>query len=68
MRELDAVLESFLEHGYPTLGDDDKARFEAFLELPDPDLYGYLIGRDDPEDGNLARIVDRIRSSVRPAT
>jgi antitoxin CptB len=68
MRELDAVLERFLERGYPSSSEQDKARFEALLELPDPDLYSYLIGGHEPADRDIASLLARIRSSVAPRT
>jgi antitoxin CptB len=66
MRELDAVLQAFLESDYQGLSEDDKQRFAAILELPDPDLHGYLVRRNEPDDPDIARLVARIRSSVHP--
>ena len=64
MRELDAVLEAFLEHDFLALGADDKKRFEGLLNLPDPELYGYLVRRHEPDDPDTARLVARIRRSL----
>ncbi|GIT14458.1 MAG: hypothetical protein CM1200mP36_02140 [Gammaproteobacteria bacterium] len=36
MRELDALLIRFVEDVYESLSKDDKHRFGALLELPDP--------------------------------
>jgi antitoxin CptB len=66
MRELDAVLQAFLQSAYAALGDDDKSRFEAILDLPDPELYGYLAGRLEPQDRSIAALIGRIRASLRP--
>ena len=68
MHELDGVLESFAERALATLGADDFALFERILDLPDPDLVAYLLGRSAPADPDTARLVERIRSSHRPAT
>lgn len=62
MRELDIVLTAFLDAQYPHLSSDDKARFESLLELPDPDLYAYLLGRDEPTDPDLSGLVRWIRA------
>jgi succinate dehydrogenase flavin-adding protein (antitoxin of CptAB toxin-antitoxin module) len=67
MRELDAVLEAFLERSGRDLDERDLARFEAILDLPDPALYAYLTGRDDPSDLETAELVSRIRRSVGPS-
>jgi antitoxin CptB len=66
MRELDAVLQAFLGIAFAALSDDDKSRFEAILDLPDPELYGYLAGRLEPRDRNLAALIGRIRASLHP--
>jgi antitoxin CptB len=68
MHELDGVLESFVKSALATLDADDFARFERILDLPDPELVAYLTGRSAPADADIARLVERIRSSHRPAT
>ena len=50
MRELDAVLLPFLEGAFEKLSDADKARYDALLNLPDPELYDYLVRRHAPDD------------------
>ena len=67
MRELDAVLAAFLEAEGGRLGDRDIASFEAILELPDPTLHAYLLGRSAPEDATIAALIERIRTSHRPS-
>jgi succinate dehydrogenase flavin-adding protein (antitoxin of CptAB toxin-antitoxin module) len=63
MRELDAVLQGFVQAPPDRLSDADIACFAAILELPDPELYAYLLGRREPEDGELARLLETIRAS-----
>ena len=48
MRELDELLIRYLETRYPGANDDEKAAFQAVLELPDPELNGYLLQRQIP--------------------
>ena len=60
MRELDVLLSRFLEHRYPDLNDPLKADFAALLELQDPEIWAYLLGRAEPEPA-LAAIVSQIR-------
>ena len=64
MRELDAVLQAFLEEAWDELSGDDKARLTAVLDLPDPELYGYLVRRYEPADPGIAQLVERIRQSA----
>jgi antitoxin CptB len=68
MHELDGVLESFEQSALATLDADDFALFERILDLPDPELVAYLLGRSAPADPDIARLLERIRSSHRPAT
>jgi succinate dehydrogenase flavin-adding protein (antitoxin of CptAB toxin-antitoxin module) len=65
MRELDAVLERFLADAYVSLPGADKRRFEELLELPDPELHAYLVGRSVPPDRELAALIMSIRDAVR---
>jgi antitoxin CptB len=67
MRELDAVLQSFLQTSYADLSAADIRRFEAILDLPDPELYAYLTGRSEPPDRHIARLIERIRHSLHPS-
>ena len=68
MHELDGVLESFVQGELAMLNADDFSLFERILDLPDPELLAYLLGRSAPADSDIARLVERIRSSHRPAT
>ena len=63
MRELDALLIRFVDDVYESLSKDDKHRFGALLELPDPELHTYLVGRHEPTDPDVERLLDRIRAS-----
>ena len=63
MRELDGLLIRFVEDVYQSLSEDDKRRFGTLLELPDPDLHAYLVGRHEPTDPDLEKLLDRIRAS-----
>lgn len=64
MRELDAVLGAFLdrlERAGESLSDADIATFGRILDLQDPELYGYLLGRSAPTDPAIAAFLARIR-------
>jgi antitoxin CptB len=65
MRELDALLEQFLAAEAQTFGAADIACLSAVLDLPDPELHAYLVGRSAPADPDLAALIARIRASVR---
>jgi antitoxin CptB len=64
MRELDELLIRYLETRYPVAGSDEKAAFEAILELPDPELNGYLLQRQTPSSKPIARVIELILSQA----
>ena len=66
MRELDAVLQSFVDASFEGLSDGEIACFERILDLPDPELLAYVSGRSVPADAEIAALIDRIRRSHQP--
>ena len=64
MRELDALLLAFVDRSAAVCTDAEIAVFEGILELPDPTLHAYLLGRDEPADAATAKIIERIRACV----
>jgi succinate dehydrogenase flavin-adding protein (antitoxin of CptAB toxin-antitoxin module) len=64
MRELDGLLERFVEVEMARLGEEEMRCFEGILELPDPVLHAYLVGRNAPDDPLTAGLIERIRASV----
>ena len=65
MRELDALLQNFVDDALPTLSPDEIAGFERILDLPDPTLHAYLVGRSVPDDPLIDGLIARIRISHR---
>jgi antitoxin CptB len=61
MRELDVLLTRYLERTYRGTSPGERAVFEQLLELPDPELFGYLVGRTQPGEAIQGEIVARIR-------
>ena len=64
MRELDALLLAFVDAHGARLSDGEIACFEAILELPDPTLHAYLLGRSAPGDATTTKLIERIRASL----
>ena len=60
MRELDALLVRFVEDQAPHLSDMEMTCFERILELPDPVLHAYLLGRSAPEDSATSALIERV--------
>jgi antitoxin CptB len=60
MKELDILLQRWLEARYEGATDAQRTRFEALTELPDPELAGYLLGGLRPIDPAVAAAVDEV--------
>ena len=57
MKELDVVLTRYLEKHYASASEDEQEQFQRLLQMPDPDLYSLLLGREQASDPGIARIV-----------
>ena len=62
MKELDVVLIRYLDHGYLSASAARQAQFRTLLEMPDPDLYNLLLGRDATSDPERTRLLQELRS------
>jgi antitoxin CptB len=63
IRELDLLLDGFLEDGYDALSPADRDSFERLLDCRNEDLMDWLVEGGLPQDEQLAGIVSRIRDS-----
>lgn len=61
MKELDVVLSHYLEHSYSSAPAEDQAQFRALLQMPDPDLYNLLLGRDPAVEPDCANFLRKLR-------
>ncbi len=64
MRELDIVLQDFMETCYESMSEADIRSFQDLLNYPDALLLEYVMGRMQPSDQALADVVSRIRSDT----
>ena len=64
-RELDQLLGAWLTERSADSDITLRAAFANMLELPDPDLWDWLIGNSRPADTLFACIVDEIRARHR---
>jgi antitoxin CptB len=67
MKELDLVLTRYLREHWPHADAATRRCFEQILELPDPVLAGYLMGRETPADPQLQQLVGQLRRVQSPA-
>ena len=64
MKELDILLERWLDRHYNAASDPDKSAFRQLLALPDPELARYLLSGEVADDPELARVIGIIRGST----
>lgn len=60
MKELDRLLSAYLERDFPSASAAEQSAFRELLELQDPVLYDYCLGRARPAEPLLAALIDRI--------
>lgn len=60
MKELDVLLERFMESAYDDLTVEEHSAFETLLGKEDPDLYDLLTNRIEPASKIQADIIERI--------
>jgi len=65
MLELDLVLGPFVTTCYAALDERDRERFQQLMISEDQDLFGWFLGRGQPEDEELAIIVSKILEFTR---
>jgi antitoxin CptB len=60
MRELDELLQRYLERRYPYAPEKERRGFESLLDLQDPTLLSYLLGHQAPADPELQHVITRV--------
>ncbi|MGK7297024.1 MAG: succinate dehydrogenase assembly factor 2 [Candidatus Wenzhouxiangella sp. M2_3B_020] len=60
MRELDRLLERWLDRRWPEASEDERETFERMLAFEDDRLWDWMTGRSRPDDADLATIVDQV--------
>jgi antitoxin CptB len=61
MKELDLVLTRYLRERWPAATDVERNQFERILELPDPELAAYLLGREQAPDPAMQGFLEQLR-------
>lgn len=62
IKEMDILLESFMEKYYPDLAESDKKIFETLLDEADPDIMNWIMGRTIPENRAYQPIIELLQS------
>lgn len=62
-KELDYLLEEYLNSSYMQVAEEEKVLFEELLSMQDPILISYLLGEQLPESKELVSLVKKIRKN-----
>jgi antitoxin CptB len=62
MRELDVLLERYLKERYPSAQAAEQRTFEALLDLPDPQLFAYVMQREVPANPEWIDVIHKLAS------
>jgi antitoxin CptB len=62
MLELDIILQSFLNHHFDALSEEDKRDFIELIEIEDVTLYAWLLGQERPDESRYQAMIDCINS------
>jgi antitoxin CptB len=65
MKELDVVLERYVQRGLAQAGKLERETLAELLSLADPELAGYLLAGETPADPRLAQLVGHMRRLCR---
>jgi antitoxin CptB len=60
-REMDLLLGRFADAEMARLDEQDIGAFEALIEVPDPDLYNWIIGAEEPPAPYHTPLLRRLR-------
>ncbi|MEA3108391.1 MAG: antitoxin CptB [Gammaproteobacteria bacterium] len=64
MRELDVLLTRYVDEEYRTAAPEQQEAFRRLLEMQDPVMYAYFLGRERPPDAVLASLIARIAAGA----
>ncbi|MFK8067061.1 MAG: succinate dehydrogenase assembly factor 2 [Gammaproteobacteria bacterium] len=62
MKELDLVINRFFENDYESLVEQDQIYFKEFLEVEDPEIFSWIMGRTTPENKHHALIIHKLQN------
>ncbi len=63
MKELDLVINRYFESDYDSLTEQEQSEFKDFLNLEDPEIFSWIMGRTTPEKESNAAIVNKLRNT-----
>jgi antitoxin CptB len=59
-KEADIILGNYADERLPGMTDAELDIFEVLLEIPDQDLYGWIIGREETPEASKSTIMSEL--------
>jgi antitoxin CptB len=63
MKELDVLMQGYLNQMYRDAPREEQQAFQALVDMPDPELYHYFIGKENIDNPQLAALIEKIRKT-----
>ena len=63
MKELDLILNRYLESQYASASESQRRAFQQLLEMQDPEIYALVLGRHQSEDPAIESLLARITAN-----
>ena len=60
-KELDIVMNRYLQERYETASAEEQASFNALLDIEDPIIFDWLMDKNQAEDVNLKALVEILK-------
>ena len=60
-KELDIVMNRYLQERYETASAEEQASFNALLDIEDPIIFDWLMDKTQAEDENLQALVEILK-------
>ena len=61
-RELDTLLQRFLQSEFDSLNTEQQQIFDQFLDEPDPDIYNWITGHSELTDDKYLFLITGLRN------
>ena len=62
MKELDVLMERYLEHRYDVAPEIEREAFIALMAAEDPDIWAWVMGfQEMPEQREIANVIEQLR-------
>ncbi|HEX2655311.1 MAG TPA: succinate dehydrogenase assembly factor 2 [Xanthobacteraceae bacterium] len=62
IREMDLIMGRFADEWIERMSEAELDEYERLMEVPDPDLFSWIIGEQNPPQGYDAALLNRLRT------